>query len=140
MNKQITSVFAGEDTHTAVLMPEAVARVEAAIHAIQTLSGLMDARHEAGDWDDDAPPVGSNEAHGILAAISICAGSIRDFIDGGGMAHHYAVAIERTDAGFDQIGKLANEARDAQHTARDKRRMEILGKNNSNQTEGNNHA
>jgi hypothetical protein len=115
-----------DDTHIAVLCPRAVARVTAALQAIETLSGLLLQRHEADQFEDNAPEVDHLDTRGILNAISICSMFTYDHLNGGSATSHYTLALEKDKPGFDQITRLTREARDLQKTTRDKRRLEIV--------------
>lgn len=121
------SVFADSETHLTVLCPRGVARVAAALQAIETLSGMLLARHEASQFEDDVPEVDVLDTRGILNAIAICATFSRDHLNGGGLTSAHSLALESHEAGFDQIQELTYEAQCLQRTKRDKRRLEILG-------------
>ena len=121
------SVFEDNESHLTVLSPRGVARVAAALQAIETLSGMLLARHEASQFEDDVPEVDMLETRGILNAIAICATFSHDHLNGGGLSSAHSLALENHEAGFDQIQKLTYEAQCLQKTARDKRRLEILG-------------
>ncbi len=122
-----TTVFVDDDcTNLTVLCPRAVTRVTAALQAIETLSGLLLERHEKSQYEDDAPEVDYLDTRGILNAISICSMFTYDHIGGGGVTSHYTLALEKDEAGFEQISNLTREARELQTTQRNKRRLEIL--------------
>lgn len=115
-----------DDTHLTVLTPHAVARVTAALQAIESLSGMLYERHEKADFDEGEPDIHPLDIRGLLSGISICAEFVGGHIDGGSLASHYAVALEPDDAGFEQIQQLTHQARDLQRTRREKRRLEIV--------------
>ena len=120
------SVFDDDGVHMTIFTQPAVARVTAALQAIETLSGILLNLHNEADWEEAVPPVHSLDTRGILNAISVCSSFANDHLDGGGLTSHYTVALEKDDAGFEQIQHLANQARDLQRTKRDKRRLEVL--------------
>ena len=49
-------MFDDDSIHLAVLTPRAVARVDAALHAIETLSGILMKNHDDAEWGY-SPPV-----------------------------------------------------------------------------------
>ena len=119
-------VFDPTGHHMAVLMPDAVARVTAALSAIGVLSGLLSKMTDEADFEDDAPEVESQTTRGILNAIAVCATFTHDHINSCGLTSHHTLALEADEAGFDQLTQLTRQAKDLQTTARDKRRMAIV--------------
>lgn len=109
-----------------VMMPDAVARANAALDGIGTLSGLLNCMLENADFEDDAPEVESRTTRGILNAIAVCAAFASDHINASSMSAYYSLALEADDAGFDQIKALTQQAKELQLTKRSKRRLEIV--------------
>ena len=87
------SMFDDDGMHLTVFTPRAVARVTAALQAIETLSGILFKRHEEAEWEDDSPPVDPLDTRGILSAISVCSTFAHEHLAGGGLTDYYTCLL-----------------------------------------------